>query len=276
MRKAYLVLKGGLGNQLFQAAFGLVLEQMTGAEIVYTLEHYHPGEPFGRTFLLHKYFPKLRRFAVAQTPSGAIPTFTEPFSMAEPGKVLNEVVSLVSENPESIIDGYWICEEYQAEFLGFIREHFSFGEVDDDTKREGDALRARDHIGIHVRRADYGHHGLARVSYYSEALAEIRKQKGDLPAVVFTDEFNFCSYAFRNEPNVLVVRGDPADPIHDFYRLTSCKHFILSNSSFAIWAATLGETEGSLVTVPVPYCVFLPLLTPPKRWRHVQDATQQQ
>lgn len=276
MRKAYLVLKGGLGNQLFQAAFGLVLERLTGAEIVYALDSYRPDEPFGRAFLLHRYFPKLRRFAVTHAPSGPMATFTEPFSMAEPAKVLADVVRFVSEHTETVVDGYWICEQYQADLLNLMRDHFSFGDLSDEVRREGESLRAADHIGIHVRRADYGHHGLARVKFYKDCLAAIRQEKGDLPAVVFTDEYNFCSYEFRTETNVRVVRGDPAAPIDDFYRLTCCKHFILSNSSFAIWAANLAETTGSVVYIPVPYCVFLPHLTPPRRWRHVQDATQPQ
>lgn len=276
MNKAYLVVNGGLGNQLGQAAFGLALERMTGAEILYKVDSFRPDEPYGRTFLLHKYFPRLRRMKTTPGPSDALPIFKEPLDVADPVQVLRDVVRLVSTNAETVVDGYWLNEEYQEADASLIRDSFSFGDMRDEARSEGQALRDADCIGIHVRRADYGHHGLARMSYYRDCLATIRKEKGNLPAVVFTDEYNFCSYEFRAEPNLKVMRGNLADPIEDFYLLTCCKHYVLSNSSFAGWAAKLGQADDSIVYVPLPICAFLQFLTPPRRWRHVRDATQRQ
>ena len=276
MNKAYLVVKGGLGNQIGQAAFGITLEQLSGAQILYKIDSYSPDEPWGRTFLLHKYFPRLRRMDTTQGPFDPIPTFTEPFFVPDPAQTLMDVVKFVSESRETIIDGYWLNREYQEEHGSLIRDHFSFDGLSDQLKREGRSLIAMDHIGIHVRRSEYGHHGLARMSYYRNCLAQIRKEKGNLPALVFTDEYNFCSHEFREESNLKIVKGNLTDPIEDFYLLSRCKHYILSNSSFASWAAKLGQAEDSIVYLPLPLCVFLPNWTVPRHWRLVQEATQRQ
>jgi hypothetical protein len=276
MNKAYLVVNGGLGNQMGQAAFGIALEQVTGAQILYKIDQYRDDEPYRRTFLLHKYFPRLRRIEATQGPSGAVPTFTEPLHVPDPARMLSDAVAWVSENRESIIDGYWLHEEYQRGYEQLFRDYFSPDELGEKTRSEGRSLRATDHIGIHVRRSDYGHHGLARMSYYRDCLAEIRKEKGNVPAIVFTDEYNFCCHEFRRESNLTVVKGDVLNPINDFYLLSCCKHYILSNSSFASWAAKLGQAEDSIVYVPLPLCIFVPNWTVPGRWRLVQDATQRQ
>lgn len=276
MNKVYLVIKGGLGNQIGQAAFGIALEQLAGAQILYKIDSFHPDEPYGRAFLLHRYFPRLRRMNTARGPFEPMPTFNEPPHVPDTAQTLSEIVALVAENNETLIDGHWLNEEYRDGHERLICDHFSFDGISDQLKCEGQPLSVTDHIGIHVRRSEYGHHGLARMSYYRNCLAEIRKEKGNLPAIVFTDEYNFCSYEFREESNLKVVKGNLIDPINDFYLLTRCKHYVLSNSSFASWAAKLGQGEDSIVYVPLPLCLFVPNWTLPRHWRLVQDATQRQ
>src|ERR1044072_7249190 len=206
MNKVYLDIKGGLGNQIGQSAFGIALEQLTGAQILYKVDSFHPDEPWGRTFLLHKHFPRLRRMDTTLGPFGSIPTFKEPLFVPDPAQTLREVVKLVSEHKQTIIDGYWLHEEYQGAHIGLIRDYFSFDEICDQIKSEGRLLSATDHIGIHVRRSEYGHHGLARMSYYRNCLAKIRKEKGNMPALVLTDEYHFCRHEFREESNLKVVK----------------------------------------------------------------------
>jgi hypothetical protein len=276
MNTIYLVVNGGLGNQLGQAAFGIVLERITGAKIVYKVDTYHAAEPYGRKFLLHEYFPQLRRIPLSNGPSSPVPTFREPLHVPDPVSILEEVLLTVRKNREVIIDGYWLNDEYQESFADLIRSQFELGGIDKELQLERQRLRSSNYVGIHVRRAEYGHHGLAKISYYKDCLAQLRRERGELPAIVFTDEYNFCSYEFRDDPSISISRGDLKNPIMDFYLLSSCKHYILSNSSFASWAAKIGETSDSIVYAPLPMNIFLPFQQPPGHWRAIPNATQRQ
>jgi hypothetical protein len=244
LRRVYLVTKGGLGNQLFQAAFGVALKRRFGVEVLY---HYEK-DGLGRELLLD-HFPALEFQRSTIDASDKVPAIDER-------DLPPSAVSSVLEKHASVIfNGYWQDEGYFFGEESAIRAAFQ-QQTDRGSIALGEQLRAEGAIGIHVRRSEYGQRGLAKVSYYRDAIEAIRREMGERRAICFNDEPVFCGAVFRHMPNFVVVKGGPQTTLRDFYLLSRCAHFVIANSSFSWWAAWLGANEGSIVYAPMPWCVF--------------------
>jgi hypothetical protein len=175
-----------------------------------------------------------------------------------------------------ILEGYWQNEAYFQAARAAIGACFT-PHLQEEAILLGQNLAREGCIGMHVRRSDYGHHGLARTDFYRRAILDIRQAAGLLPVLVFTDEYNFCRFEFAGIAELSIVRGDLQNPLIDFHLLRSCRHYVLSNSSFSWWAAWLGESQESIVFAPEPWCLFDSNTRPvPGRWHAIPDAVQRQ
>jgi len=276
--RIYLVVKGGLGNQLYQAAFGIVLQKLTGKPIYYLTDSFQ-NYSYGHQFLLDKYFPNVdgQVSNLASVPAGAIAVH-EPTTQFDPSIVLSQIIEIIKNHQIVVLDGYWNRGEYLQGHEDEIRSGLNLELGSEELRAQGNVLNSQSYVGIHVRRAEYGHHGIAAMDYYRNSLKQIRREKGNIPAVIFTDEYNVCAYEFKTIPGVTVLKGDTKVPLNDFYLLSRCRHFILSNSTFSYWAAFLGETENSIVYYPYPMCVFAPWEALPEtlanRWRVIDGAVR--
>lgn len=273
----YVIIQGGLGNQLFQAALGLLVENICARQVKF-LTHSYENYTYGFKYELEQNFPSLRGRVVSleSIPSSAV-LIKEPLDGFDPKIFLGDMVQIIKQNDDVVLDGYWSKEAYWTECEALIRGALKPVPSDESLRRNGDLIKSMNCIGIHVRRYEYGHHGVAQMDYYRNALKEIRRIRGDLPAIVFTDEFNVCEFEFRNIPQVEVIRGNFQDPFADFFALSCCKHFILSNSSFSYWAAFIGETRDAIVYMPYPFCTFSNATILDKRahqWHIVEGAVR--
>jgi hypothetical protein len=268
MGRVYIVVKGGLGNQLFQAALGVALASRFGAEVRYFTD-YFDRDDFRRPFLLNR-FSNLPLAMAEPGEAADAPAF------AERGLEPDDVARLIAEFPVLALDGHWQHERFFFGRDDAVRAALSL-EVGDGLAGLGQRLRDEATIGVHVRRSEYGQMGLAKVAYYTAAIEAVRAERGaDLPAVCFTDEPNFCAAVFHGLAGMTVTNGDVADPINDFYLLSRCAHFVIANSSLSWWAAWLGAGEGSIVHAPAPWCLIDPVDPIRPGWRRVEGAVQAQ
>jgi hypothetical protein len=275
MKTIYLVIKGGLGNQLFQAALGLVLEARLGAEIRYLTDIF-AVDSYDRSYLLQS-FPALRRPCVTRAETAAAKTLKEDALAPIPvGDRVGQIVAQLSSEPALIVDGYWQDERYWEDHHALVRAAM-VPDIAPNVAAMGEQIQTLGAIGVHLRRGDYGHHGLARTDYYIHSLAAIREQTGVALAFYGADEPNFARFIFRHIKDLVPLPGNVQAPLDDFYLLSRCRHFVIANSSFSWWAAWLGEQPGSIIYAPQPWCLFDPLFNAaPSRWRNVEDAVQRQ
>jgi len=266
MSQAFIAVRGGLGNQMFQAAFGIAIEKAFDVEVRY-LSDYVAMDPFGRRFLLDN-FPGLEGKTVALDAADDAPAYGE---QGVDAAVLGE---LFRQQPRVTFHGYWQNECFFFGQDAAIAAGFRLQVGPDLALRVGE-VRASRAIGIHVRRSEYGHHGLAAADYYRNAIAEIRREAGPAPVACFTDEPNFARFTFRDIPELVVMQPNSERPQDDLYLLSQCRHFVIANSSFSWWAAWLGASSTSIVYAPLPWCVYDPSLQPvPARWRSIEAAVQ--
>ena len=266
MAEIFIAVSGGLGNQLFQAAFGVAIETAFGTQVRY-LSNNLGKDIYGRRYLLDR-FPALAGKTVPVAEAAGAPTY------GEPGVDQASLGELLRQHPKVGLDGYWQSERF---FLGQDQAIAVALRLDPEPglAARGEALRSGNAIGMHVRRSEYGHHGLAMADYYRTAVAQIRREVGPAPVVCFSDEPHFCAFVFRDIADFTVMRSDSEDPLDDFYLLSRCRHFVIANSSFSWWAAWLGAGPFAIVYAPLPWCVFDLALNPvPERWRGFENAVR--
>lgn len=110
---------------------------------------------------------------------------------------------------------------------------------------------------IHIRRGDYLNpgtlefHGLADLSYYSQALTA----SGELPIKVFSDDLQSARQLVRKLGVDAEFMEPPNDshPIESLILMSLASSIITANSSFSWWGAWLGEREDRPVFVPRPW-----------------------
>jgi len=211
-------LRGGLGNQLFQYAFGQTMEN-----VAYDISWYKKGN---REYLLDK-------FNLDVKISDAI----NKEEVREEGFDLG-----VINKRDCNISGYWqspLFFETQKEILKEniqVKETF-YTEEFIDLKEEISNVNS---VGVHVRRGDFlqsNAHVVMPLKYYRSAIEIMESLIEDPIFYMFSDDINWCKANFKGV-NFFHLKG-----YLDFELLKTCKHKIIPNSTFGWWSAYLnGET----------------------------------
>src|SRR5579859_774010 len=158
-------LLGGLGNQMFQAAYALALEER-GYQVQLDKSSLIAGT--------HREY-SLGYFGIkAGSESGARQVY-------ETGMRYNP--SYLEPTEDVTMVGYWQSEKYFENMADKIRKKFDLGF----------RVQYANTIALHVRRKDYVNlqhfHGMPSLEYYQEAVAYIRRKAGfHCPVIVFSDE----------------------------------------------------------------------------------------
>lgn len=251
-------IKGGLGNQLFQYAAGLLLAERVGAELQLDIGSY-VGFP-------------LRRYHLAeigvQTEADAGITsdkLVSPETTAVYAEKLYRQASagfdegLLEQGDSTYLDGYWQSYRYLDLIEPTLRANLSFDEVLDGQPTNIDPANRPNAVALHVRRGDYAakevirnRFGLQSQDYYSAAAAEIGSAVQNPHFFVFSDEIDWVEENLSIPGEVTYV--EPIDgedtTARDFALMSRCSHFITANSTFSWWAAWLGATDDSNVICP--------------------------
>jgi Glycosyl transferase family 11 len=115
-----------------------------------------------------------------------------------------------------------------------------------------------DYCGIHWRAGDYGaaptkykpqgnaFHPRMALDYYEPAMSIFPSNQKFL---VFSDDLDAAEEMFGDR----VEYSRETDYLDDFRVLKTCRHFIISNSSFSLMAAILGEGDDKQVVCPEPW-----------------------
>lgn len=116
-------------------------------------------------------------------------------------------------------------------------------------------LESEKAVGMHVRRGDYVGHptfGLLSNDYFKNVLLSIGGI--DRPIIIFSDSTVVVS-DFLPEPMIHLgqVCPDNFSASEVLYLMSKCSDLILSNSSLSWWAGFIAQTRGSNVVAPSPW-----------------------
>lgn len=112
-------------------------------------------------------------------------------------------------------------------------------------------------VCITIRRGDYVTneefkkvYDVCGVGYFKEAISVIKSKVKDPVFIVFSDDIDWAKNNLNIEEGSFYFESG-LDPIWEKLRLmSSCKHFIISNSTFSWWAQYLGTYPNKVVVSP--------------------------
>ena len=270
--QVFVNIYGGLGNQLFQGALGYVVAAIGGTSLNFITDNFKDEEL--RTFQLAA-FPRLRGRIVPPEDITGVPFIHEnTFAGTPPQIAVLQLAELVRQGQSVMLSGLWQNDSYFTPWRDIVCQALR------PARRNSlvpicQQLEQSQAIGVHQRRVGYGQMGLVKSSYYHDAIALIRQEKGDLPIYVFTDDPVYSKHLFGAMDNVhFPSTGNMDNPLDDFMMLSSCRHHVIANSTFSWWAAWLAETPEAIICAPQPWAAERLHKNPvPERWRRFADVT---
>lgn len=260
-------LKGGLGNQMFQYAFGKYLAGLFCQELLLNNDIYVKGIS-NRDYDLDIFQLSDHHPAVAET------VYEHLKDVSEPIVHLNEryfhydpeIIDVLQRQAQSngqrdkfhlIVSGYWQSYRYLQGMEEVLLKDFTFrNPLHGRWKQLGEEIAQRQSVMINVRRGDYleklDHHGVVSREYLLNAMELMKKDHSDLFFYVFSDDIPWCRENLADEEHVFFVDESYYDAKYQYYLqlMLMCKHFILANSSFAWWSAWLSRSKDKLVIAP--------------------------
>lgn len=259
-------LSDGLGNQLFQIAFGYSLS------IKYSKEFYLTGDVhpifsnredscfFSCSFRIlnlnqiEKFNRNVCLFNFKKLKFNKYQTFQElNFKYSKPNKKLLQ---------PTLFKGFWQSEKYFIEFNKQVRLLFSVAPILDTTSTSYlNQIVYCNSVAIHVRRGDYisvpenfKKHGFCGVDYYKRAINYILSKEQDLSFFIFTDDIEWVRINMLPFfKNIIIVSTNNVgvDSWRDLYLMSKCKHQIIANSTFSWWGAWLNEYQNKQIISPI-------------------------
>lgn len=268
---------GGLGNQMFQYAFGRKLALKTHVPLFLDTFSGFRDDFYKRTYSLdifniqanildQKTIQKINRL---QQPTGRKDKILNVFNTCLGGfnpLFINEKHYQYDENilstnaPLTYLSGYWQSEKYFGDIAATIRQNFSFKtSISSNNLALLKEIQENNSVCFHLRRlhgiangqvnnegVDF--HGASGQSYHEKAIQILSEKEKNLHFYVFADSPEWAKENIKLPFPTTFIEGN-AD-YEDLQLMSLCKHHIIANSSFSWWAAWLNANPSKIVAAP--------------------------
>jgi hypothetical protein len=92
-------------------------------------------------------------------------------------------------------------------------------------------------IAIHLRRVQ--NDVVLQSDYYSESIDQMMTKISNPHFFIFSDDIEWCKKNLKVEGSLTFVEHNSNDEISELWLMSQCKHFIIANSTFSWWGASL-------------------------------------
>jgi len=259
------ILKGGLGNQLFIYAACKAAVLRSGRKLYLDTQIAYIADGYGRSYQLDRFgvtdpevLPGMRiapnlkhwRHKGLRALNKCLPQNYRTY-IAERGKY--ELLRLRSRADLVYALGYWQSERYFSDCMDQIRNALQLPAPDEaGLIQAGKQLMETHSVALHIRRERFPK--VIHLAYYQLAIDEMVKKYPDACFILFGDSVEAVSQQLNFRGRSVVESGGAhaADALLDFWLISRCRHAVLSNSSFAWWAAWFGDAIHPERTVFAP------------------------
>ncbi len=272
-------LTGGLGNQMFQYAFGKHISIIKNTEHKLDVSEYVFNKPdydrgirmFGLDSFnisskkatekdLNKYLwikeSTIRRkiFLIFHNSKN----YFKKKYILEPQENYLKFDKNILENikyDDIYLEGYWLSEKYFKNIEKEIRRDFTIKNQPSIENAEYlRKIKNDNSVCVHIRRGDKIkiENGIVSVEYYNKAIKHIVKKTKTPTFFVFSDNIDWAKDNLKIKEKCFFVshNNKELNDVEDMRLMTACKHHIIGNSSFSWWAAWLGKTPNQIVICP--------------------------
>lgn len=263
-------LDGGLGNQMFQYAFGLQVARTHGTQLFLDLSSYQAKPAHG--YLLNRFaiqaveatnslvdrFP--RKYLPVAHKQRALPDWLRWSSLRRVReKPFGFQSKYLATSDNSFLVGYWQSDKYFADTRSELIKHFQLVEKPSLRSQQVAAqMAACDSLAVHIRRGDYVSNSEAAkiyvnlpLSYYEHSIDDFARQRKKVEVFVFSNDHAWCREQLRTTlPIHFVDHNSPSQAHEDLWLLTQAAGCVIANSTFSWWGAYLNQRENNQVYAP--------------------------
>lgn len=270
----YVRLMGGLGNQMFQYAFGRAVSIETHVPLRLDISFFdhQPNDPnftkrsfeldlvsISSDLIVNKRLLS-ERFSESSLLSKVIRRFEKLKILRENGFQFQKELCQLSPQSDHLVIGYFQSEKYFSTHRKQILADFSVPaeKLSMPSRAALDQISRSQSVSVHVRRGDYvssqvsqAFHGTCDLAYYRECLRQIGIRVKDPRFFIFSDDIEWCRKNLPSEYNYEWIDFNKGrDSYQDLILMKSCHHNVIANSSFSWWAAWLNENPEKFVLAP--------------------------
>jgi hypothetical protein len=272
--------KNGLGNQMFQYAFGRVLEwkyqvpvlfdfmreignvQLRTDLDIFSIDKINepevrlviPFKPFSvrkfrdqKKYFHYIYFKLRRQFQSSRLITESYPSQYSSF------------FDNLDLKKRYYFLGFWQNSKYYEGYEAEIRKLFVPKDKSVFNSEIALELKASqyDTVSLHIRRGDYLTAGFiepASLDYYETAVKLMRNKLSNPYFYIFTDDPQWVLNEFIMDcPYQLITGNVGKESYKDIILMSLCQHHIIANSSFSWWGAWLNPSLDKVVMAPMKW-----------------------
>lgn len=242
-------LAGGLGNQLFQYAFGRAVALQHGCNLALdtrilaikegqTPRDYELGEFNVQAHVDSLTKAQLNRCIVVKESSWLDSS--------------NAISAISSTVPGCRLTGYWQSEKYFNTIRQQLLADLTLRRpVSPYVESVAAQIRSSKAVSVHYRRGDYvsdpkvaAVHGTCEPDYQVRAIRALEAQLPGLHYFLFSDDPEWLRSNLPAGIQATIVDSDRSSAREDLWLMSLCQHHIIANSSFSWWGAWLSTQDG--------------------------------
>lgn len=264
-------LKGGMGNQMFQYAFGKRIAKLHNTQLKLDLSMLldrNKGDIVYRDYDL-SIFNLQTEFVINPSilkllfkiKSGYTSKLASRLSVGNKNYIKEKhfhVDNDVLLNPpnNSVYEGWWQSEQYFNSISDEIKKDFSFKNcIIPYSLKLYNEIKNTNSVCLNVRRTDFlkvDALNSTDLTYFLRAAEYMGEHLSEPKFYVFSDDVEWCKQNIKLKYPVQVVdHNHKGERFGNYMQLMiACKHFIIPNSSFAWWAAWLSDNPSKKVVAP--------------------------
>ena len=267
------MLKGGIGNQMFQyaAAFALANKHRTQLklDINYLLDkskryfrHTH------REYALDVFNIKAEIATPEEITRFTIPRIGNKYFYHLKKRIFKSYNVFAESDvraqddflgipSDAYLEGFWQNVSYFQHIRDLILEEFSVDEpLPDYCADIVKKIKNCNSVCVVFRRGDYVGHpelDITTLDYYYSAINILQNNKETLTYFIFSDDIPWCKTNFRpKDVEIEFVDQIYTGPKAQYYLqlMIACKKYIIPNSTYPWWAAWLNDDQGKVIIAP--------------------------
>jgi hypothetical protein len=246
---------GGLGNQLFIYAFGRSLEIKHDFEVSFDTYSGFKKDTYNRKFELDNFNIKIKKATLSealyfpiQKRSKTIANILYPGSFYiedDQNFSVEKLKELVNLHNRIFLQGYFqkaeCFESLKEELKNELTLNKELSETADDYL---EITKIKNSVAVHIRLKERAN--LNQLDFYTDNISRLKKELNDPFFFIFSDDINWCKKNMQADSDIIFIENTN-NQLEDFWLMKNCKHFIISNSTFAWWGAWLSSNEDKLV-----------------------------
>jgi len=276
-----LIMKGGLGNQMFQYATGYSVAKHNNYKLEIDLSFLKNRIPIPG-FTIRNY--ELDLFGISNLTATLFSNqfldkyFSYPIEKifiktkilrSYMGQDFYKFDKKVFDIPgNSLLEGDFNNYRYFAQYSLDIKNIFNTDKLFDNSYKDIESLiNSTNSVSINIRRGDYLNSKHKDVfvfldaNYYKQAISKIREKVENPHFFIFSIDFPEGNYSYfinelglKKEEITLLGKTYTGEKFKTYLRLISlCKHNIIANSTFSFWGAYLNKNIEKQVVCPTKW-----------------------